>query len=146
MEKDRIYTKVTHSISIELPKTPDKVFTHLIDLSKWWPEDFIGEAIQPGSEFVFKTGDGHLSTNKVVEFVNDQRLVWLTTESRRKADGYDWSGTKFIFDLAPKGSGTELKFTYDGVVLENEFGKLVQICDICMKEMFYNFLVHGKAK
>jgi len=51
-----------------------------------------------------------------------------------------------IIELTPKGGGTLLKYTYDGVVLENEYDRLIQICDITIKEMFLNFLVHGKGK
>lgn len=140
------YAKAKHTVTLELAMAPDNIFNHVIDLSKWWPEDFIGEKIKPDSEFVLKTGDGHFSKNKVVEFSRGKKLVWLTTESQRKADGFDWSGTKFIFELSPKSNNTELTFTYDGVVLEDESERLVQICDICIKEMFYNFIVHGKQK
>ena len=131
-------------VTLELPKTPDIIFHHLLDLSKWWPEDFVGEKIQLDSTFVLKTGDAHFSRNKVVELVPDKKLIWLTTESERKADGYDWSGTKFIFELTPIGNNTTLKFTYNGVLPENEFERLVQICDMCIKERFYNFVVNSK--
>jgi hypothetical protein len=136
----KIYKPAKYSVEIELAKTPDDVFEHLIDLSKWWPEDFEGEDIKLNSEFVFTTGDSHYSKNKVVEFVVDKKLVWLTTESIRKTDGYDWTGTKMIFELAPRGDNSKLKFTYDGVVLENEYDRLVQVCDMTIKETFYNFI------
>jgi hypothetical protein len=51
-----------------------------------------------------------------------------------------------IFELTPRGNRTRLKFTYDGVVLENESDRLVQICDMTVKEIFYNFVVKGKGK
>jgi hypothetical protein len=82
----------------------------------------------------------------VVEFLPGKKLVWLTTASNRKEDGYDWSGTKFIFELAPKGSHTALKFIYDGVVLQEESNRLAQVCDMCVKEMFYNFVTSGEAE
>jgi hypothetical protein len=133
-----------YSVEIELAKTADDVFDHLIDLPKWWPEKFDGESIKLNSEFVFRTGDSHYSKNKVIEFVPDKKLVWLATAGIRKTDSYDWTGTKFIFELTPRGNNTLLKFTYDGVVLENESDRLVQICDMTIKEMFYNFIVNGK--
>jgi hypothetical protein len=140
------YAKAKHVVTLGLPKSPGTVFDHLLDLSKWWPEDFVGEPVQPGSGFVLKTGDGHFSKNKVLELVPGKKLVWLTTESRREGDGYDWTGTTFIFELSPKGNNTELTFTYDGLVLEEEAERLVQVCDMCVKEMFYNFVVNGKGK
>ncbi|MDB4900862.1 MAG: hypothetical protein JWQ63_143 [Mucilaginibacter sp.] len=140
------YKAANYSVEIEVAKSPDDVFNHVINLSKWWPEEFEGESIKLNTEFVFRTGDTHYSKNKVVEFVSNKKVVWLTTESIRKTDNYDWTGTKFIFELTPKGDNTLLKFTYDGVVLENESDRLVQICDMTIKEIFYNFITYGKAK
>ncbi|MFI5124972.1 MAG: hypothetical protein ACHQDF_06580, partial [Chitinophagales bacterium] len=82
----------------------------------------------------------------VVEFVPDKKLVWLTTKGIRKSDNFEWTGTKMIFELTPRGNHTQLRFTYDGVVPEHESERLVQICDMTVKEMFYNFIVKGKVK
>jgi uncharacterized protein YndB with AHSA1/START domain len=134
------YKNASYTTQTVLSKPIDEVFKRLIDLSHWWPEDFIGEEIKPGSEFVLKTGEGHFSKSKILEFVPPKRLVWITTESIRKADNFDWTGTKFIFELTPAGSGTILEFTYDGTVFENEESRLIQICDTCIQGMFYDFV------
>ena len=139
------YKVANYSVAIELTKSPNDVFNSLINLKKWWPEDFDGEDIKLNSEFVFTTGDSHYSKNKVVEFVPNEKLVWLTTESIRKSDNYDWTGTKFIFELTPTANNTKLKFTYDGVVLENEFERLVQICDMTIKVILYGFIENFTA-
>src|SRR5258708_38487222 len=96
---DKNYKPAKYSVEIELAKSPDDVFDHLIDLSKWWPEEFEGESIKLNSEFIFRTGDSHYSKNKVVEFVPDKKLVWLATEGIRKTDNFEWTGTKMIFEL-----------------------------------------------
>ena len=140
------YKTANYTVEIEVARSPDDVFNHVIDLSKWWPEEFEGERIRLNTEFVFRTGDMHYSKNKVVEFVPNKKVVWVTTESIRKTDNFDWTGTKMIFELTPKGGSTLLKFTYDGVVLENESDRLVQICDMTIKDMLYNFIVNGKVK
>ena len=135
-----------YTVEIELAKSPNYVFEHLINLKKWLPEDFEGEDIKINSEFVFTTGKSHYSKNKVIELVPDKKLAWLTTVSFRKADNFDWTGTKMIFELESKGESTILKFSYDGVVLDNETERLVQICDMTVKDFFYNFIIHGKEK
>ena len=140
------YKAANYTVAIELAKSPNEVFNHLINLKKWWPEDFEGEDIKLNSEFVFTTGDSHYSKNKVIEFVPNKKLAWLVAESIRKTDNYDWTGTKMIFELTPKGDNTIVKFTYDGVVLENETDRLIQICDMTLKEMFYNFITNGNGK
>src|ERR1700741_494902 len=100
--KNENYIKASYSVSIAFAKSPDDVFDNIINLSKWWPEEFEGESIKLNTEFVFKTGEGHYSKNKVIELVPNKKIVWLTTESLRKADNFDWSGTKMIFELTPK--------------------------------------------
>lgn len=137
---------VKYSVSTELAKTSNVVFEHLVDLKKWWPEDFEGKDVKLNSEFILTVGGTHYSKNKVVELDPGKKMVWLVTDSIRKTDNFSWTGTKMIFELTPKANHTELKFTYDGPILENEYERLVQICDTCIKEMFYNFVIHGKTK
>lgn len=139
------YSKSIYSVELELLKSPHAVFAAAIALAKWWPEEYVGESIGPGVEFILKTGEGHYSKNKVVEYIQDRKLVWLTTGSRRETDGFDWSGTRFIFEVTPKDDRTQFRFIYDGVVLEGERERLAQICDICIKVMFYNFIESYKV-
>ena len=144
---DKNYTTATYAVTIEVAISPDVVFSHIIhDVSKWWPEEFEGESAKLNDEFVFSSGDSHYSKNKVVELVPNKRVVWLVTGSIRKTDNYEWTGTKMIFELTPKGGNTLLQFTYDGVVLENEYERLVEICDMVIKEMLYNFIINGSEK
>ena len=135
-----------YSVSTELPKSSNVVFNHLIDLKKWWPEDFEGESIKLNSEFILTTGGTHYSKNKVIELISDKKFVWLVTDSLRSTDNFTWTGTKMIFELTPKDDHTLLEFTYDGPVLENEKERLAQICDACIKDMFYNFVVKDRTK
>jgi hypothetical protein len=135
------YKQAKYKVGIEVTKPANEVFNHLIhDVSKFWPEDFEGASSKLDDEFVFKTGDSHYSKNKVVELVPDKKITWLVKESIRKTDNFEWTGTKMIFELLPKGNHTILQFTYDGVVLENESGRLAQICDFVIKENLYNLI------
>jgi hypothetical protein len=78
--------------------------------------------------------------------VPNKKVVWRVTESIRKTEGFEWTGTKMIFELTPKADKPILKFTYDGFILENEYDRLVQICDIVIKEMLYNLITNGKVE
>jgi hypothetical protein len=139
------YAKANYPVEIELARSPEDVFNFVIELSKWWPEEFIGEKIGPGTEFELRTGDEHYSTNRVIEFVPNKKVTWLTTGSKRKSDDFDWTGTKFIFELIPKNGNTRLTFTYDGIVPEDEQERLTQICDHCIKDRLYNFMQSATA-
>src|SRR6516164_4962941 len=116
-----------YTTAIEVSKSQGDVFDHLIQLSKWWPEEYVGEKIRLNTEFILKTGDGHFSKNKVIDFEPGKKLAWLATESFRKTDDFDWSGTKMIVELSPEGdNNTLIAFTYDGVVRENEQDRLAE--------------------
>ena len=129
-----------YSVAIEVAKSPGCVFKRIIDLSKWWIEKFVGEEVKPGSVFILKLGEGHYSKNKVIEFAPDKKFAWITTESKRNTDNFDWTGTKMIFDLRPKGNHTIITFTYDGVVLPKDQEKLEEVCNYCIKSLLYNYL------
>lgn len=140
------YKTAVCTIEIEVEKTPGEVFDLLIDLGKWWPENIKSEGLLPGTEFGLSTGEGHCSTNRVTDFEPGKRFAWVTTASIRKTDGFDWTGTKMIFELIPHGAGTRIKYTYDGVVLKQEACRLVQVCDMAIKDLLYSYLAYGKTK
>ncbi len=129
-----------YKVFIEVTKSPNEVFNPLITLSKWWAEEFVGEELKANSTFILKIGNEHISRNQVIEFIPDKKFVWVTTESKRNTDNFDWTGTKMIFELSPISGGTQITFTYDGVVLESEQNRLKEICDYCIKNLLYNYL------
>jgi hypothetical protein len=134
-------TRATHSVSIEVAKPPQEIFDCLIHhVSKFWPEELEGKCSKLNDEFVFKSGDSHYSKNKVIELVPNKRVVWLVTESIRRTDNFDWTGTRMIFELTSVGDNTILRFTYDGFVQKNESDRLVQICDTVIKNNLYSLL------
>lgn len=139
------YTQAIYTVDIEFSEPPAEVFNQIIDLSKWWPEEYVGESIRLDTEFVFKTGEGHYSKNRVIEFIPDKKLAWMTTESLRKSDDFDWSGTKFILELTPKDEKTLVHFIYDGVVLENERDILIKVCDMTIKDRLFHYISEGKS-
>ena len=135
------YIEANYTVAIEVARSANDVFNHVInDVSKYWPEEFEGESTKINDEFIFRSGDSHYSRNKVVEFIPGKKVVWLVTESIRKTDNFDWTGSKMIFELVPKGNNTLLTFSYDGVIPENEYDRLVEVCDMVIKERLYNLL------
>jgi len=131
---------VDYATSIEVPVAPSVVFERINDVANWWPEEVEGETAKLNDVFVLKTGDMHYSEEKIIEFVPDKKVVWLTTDSLRKTDNYKWTGAKMIFDLAATGDGTLITYTYSGPVLENEQERLANVCDVVLKEKLYNFI------
>ncbi|MEX6690023.1 SRPBCC family protein [Danxiaibacter flavus] len=140
------YKPAIYQIAIAVPGIADDIFDQIIDLVKWWPEDLEGERPGPGVEFTLRAGEDHYSKNKVIDFEPGKRFAWITTESLRKTDGFEWTGTKMIFDLVATNATTQITYTYDGIVLADEVERLVHICQLTVKELLYNYLVHGKTK
>lgn len=135
-----------YTVEIEVAKSPTEVFNCINAPGNWWPEDVEGGSASDVDEFVFTSGNSHYSKNKVIELLPNQKVVWLVTDSIRKTDSFSWTGTKYIFELTPQGTHTQLKFTYDGLIPEDESDRLVQVCDMVIRELLYNFITHGKAK
>jgi hypothetical protein len=144
--KSKPSVKTSYSVSINVSKPSSEIFSQLVNLSNWWPEEFVGEPIGPNSVFELKTGEEHYSENRVVEFAECSKLIWITTSSKRSTDNFDWSGTKMIFELLPNESKTLIRITYDGEVLENEQDRLAAICDFCIKDLLYNYLESFSTK
>jgi len=117
--KDQSYT-----VTIAIALSPKDVFDHLKAVSKWWSgEDFEGKSASPGDEFTIRHGDVHYSKQKVVEVIPDRKIVWLVTDSRLtwlEKDQGEWTNTKMVFEITPKGDLTELNFTHEGLVPEKE--------------------------
>lgn len=132
--------KTIYRVAIEVAKSPSVVFDHITNLSNWWVEEFVGGELKLDSEFILKIGDEHFSRNKVIEFTSNKKFVWVTIESKRNIDNFDWTGTKMIFELSPKGDGTQILFTYDGVIFDSDHDRLKEICDYCIKSLLYNSL------
>jgi len=135
-----------YTVAIDVARPPEEVFSCVNMPGKWWPEDVKGKCTKVNDEFVFTSGDSHYSKNKVIELIPNLKVVWLVTDSIRKTDNFSWTGTKYIFELAPKDGSTLLEFIYDGFILDDEADRLVQVCDMVIKDMLYNFIVHGKIK
>lgn len=140
------YKAAIYTVETTVAKTPGEVFSLMIDLKKWWPEDMDGSELLPGVEFDLSVGEEHYSKNRVTDFESGKRFAWVVTDSIRRADGFQWTGTKIIFELIPDSINTIIKFTYDGVILEQEADKLTLICDMAIKDLLYNYITYGKTK
>ena len=64
----------------------------------------------------------HYSKQRLVESIPGTKVVWLVLEesnlSFTKNVG-EWNGTKLCFDISPKGSGTKIVLTHEGVLTDN---------------------------
>ena len=115
------------SATLEVDQTPQEVFNAVRNVRGWWSgyysEEIKGDSKDLNDEFSFRAGDGvHYSKQKLIEVIPNKKVVWMITDSElnflEKKD--EWTGTKVIFDILPKGDKTQLVFTHDGLTPEVE--------------------------
>ncbi len=103
--------------TITVPHTPAQVFAAINDVRAWWSGDIDGATDAPGAEFTYRYAQVHRTTQKITEWVPDRKVVWHVTDSFINfGNQHEWTGTDIVFELAPAGDGTELRFTHKGLV------------------------------
>ena len=137
----------SYSARIEVALPPGDVFAQVTDISKWWTKDIEGQTTRPGDEFIIRHGDTHYSKQKLVEVIPDKKLVWLVTDCQLnwiEKDKTEWINTRMVFEIAPKGDMTELKFTHEGLSPQLEcYSRVSQSWDIVIRESLYNLMVES---
>jgi hypothetical protein len=135
--------------SIEVSKSPQDVFKHLLDVSKWWSKDFEGSSSKLNDEFVISHTDQHYSKQKLTEVIPGKKLVWLVTISELnwlEKDTHEWTNTKMIFELTSEGDKTLLYFTHEGLVPAKEcYARCEQGWNVVIKNCLFDFIKEGKA-
>jgi hypothetical protein len=107
-----------YTTSIIVDQSPQQIFEAVNRVRDWWSEDIEGQTDQPGAEFTFHSGDSHHSTQKITEWVPNEKVVWHVTGSQLNfvSDKSEWKDTDIIFEIARKDDKTELRFTHAGLV------------------------------
>jgi uncharacterized protein YndB with AHSA1/START domain len=97
--------------------TPTEVFAAVTNPRAWWSEDVVGDTRTPGAVFYYHYQDIHRGTFQVTEMEPGKKLFWHVLQNYFNfiKDPTEWTGTDIVFELAGKGSGTELTFTHVGL-------------------------------
>ena len=104
--------------TIVVDATAQKVFDAVNNVRGWWSENIEGDTDRTNGEFEYHYEDVHRVKMQITEFVPNQRIVWHVLDNYFKftKDKTEWIDTDVIFEIAPKGDETELKFTHKGLV------------------------------
>ena len=115
-------TPIGYTTSYVVEQSPQEVFAAVLDVGAWWTGKVDGSADEVGAVFTYRHPPQHYSAQQVVELEPGRRVVWRVTDSHLAftAEPSQWSGTEIVFDLAPSGAGTELRFTHVGLVPDVE--------------------------
>jgi hypothetical protein len=103
-------------------QTPKEVFKAITNPGGWWSEEIVGGTEKLNDEFFYHYKDIHLCKMKLIEVVPNQKVVWQVLDNYFKftKDKSEWKGTKVVFEIAPGGKQTEIKFTHQGLVPQYE--------------------------
>jgi hypothetical protein len=107
-----------YTTAFMVSQSPEAVFAAVNNVLGWWSDNIEGDTDRLGAEFEFHADDTHHSTQKITEFVPNQKVVWHVTDSKINfvKDTAEWTNTEIIFDITPKDNGTELRFTHVGLI------------------------------
>ena len=96
----------TTSFTVE--QGPEEVFQSIIDVGGWWTGDIEGSAAAMGDEFTYRYRGFHDSTQRVIEFVPNEKITWSVAEAKLTfvEDPREWVGTDLVFEVRPSDEGT----------------------------------------
>jgi len=140
--------KSDYTASITVNATPDQVFKSINSVSKWWTQNVEGRSEKLNDEFIVRSGDIHYSKHKIIEVVPDKKIVWLVTDSKlnwinNKKE--EWTNTKMIFEIIPKGNETTIIFTHEGLTPGREcYENCVKGWDSIIKQSLFNYVTKGE--
>jgi len=110
------------STAILVDQTPNEVFNAINNVRGWWSEEIEGSTNQLNDEFNYHYEDVHRCKMKIIEFIPNEKVVWLVLDNYFKftKDKSEWTGTKIIFEISRQDNKTQLCFTHLGLVPEYE--------------------------
>jgi uncharacterized protein YndB with AHSA1/START domain len=99
-------------------QSPQEIFRAINNVRGWWSGTIEGDTDKLGAEFTYQYKNFHRSKQRVTELIPNERVVWHVTDADLSSfsNKSEWIGTDIVFEIAPKGGKTELRFTHAGLV------------------------------
>jgi hypothetical protein len=69
------------TLRIKANVTAKEAFDSICNVTMWWTKNLVGASHRLNDEFTVQFDDIHKSTQRLVEVVTNQRLVWLVSDS-----------------------------------------------------------------
>ena len=140
--------KKNYTATLTVEASPKEVFRCINEVTKWWTDELKGQSKKLNDTFTVQFADMHVSTQKIIEWVPDQKVVWLVTDSNLSfiEDKSEWTNTTIHFDITQSNNKTQLLFTHAGLVPEIECYKdCTKGWDYYIKGSLLKYITTGKG-
>jgi hypothetical protein len=135
--------------TLVVDQTPKQVFDAVNNPQGWWSGEITGSTNKLNDEFTYRYKELHLSKQRIIEMIPDQKVVWLVTESQINyaEDKREWTDTKISFEISEQDNKTQLRFTHLGLVPEVEcFDSCSNSWSQLIQQGLYSLITTGKRK
>lgn len=118
--------------TLRLNAKNDIVFNALTkEIPLWWTEMFDGSANMQGNNFTVSFGDNVYKTMRVVELVQNSKVLWYVENSLiavpELINQTEWIGTSIVWQITSEENNTELQLTHIGLNVN------IECYDICTR-------------
>jgi hypothetical protein len=145
-------------------QTPEEIFNSINNVRGWWSEEIEGSTTKLNDVFDYHFEDIHRCRLKIVEFVPNEKVVWLVMDNyfkpgifenasvrsrikdRLSNDKAEWTDTKISFEITEKDNKTQVRFTHLGLVPEYE---CFEVCsngwNHYIRQSLFSLITKGKG-
>ena len=137
-----------YTTTISTPQYAEEVYKAINNVRAWWQGTITGNTDQLHEEFIYAMEPHHITTQKIVELIPNEKVVWLVTESKINfvSDKNEWLNTKITFDIEEVDGGTKLTFTHQGLLPSIEcYGSCSNAWTALIEKSLYSLITTGKG-
>ncbi len=142
-------TKSDFTTTILVDNSPKEVFKAINNVRGWWQGEIEGNTSQLDDEFTYRMEEFHISTQKIIEIIPNEKVVWLVTESKLNfiKNKSEWTNSKIIFEISEINNKTQLRFTHQGLVPQIEcYGACSNAWSQLVQKSLFSLITTGKGK
>jgi len=138
----------SYNCSIAATISAEEAFQRINRVSEWWSENIQGSSKNLNDVFTIRFNFGDSFVIKIIEFVQDKKVVWLVTDCNLTwiKDKKEWKGTKISFHISTEINSTQINFTHIGLVPGIEcYDGCVKGWNQYIKESLFKLFTEGKG-
>ena len=143
-------TATNFTTTIVVDNSAAEVFNAINNVRGWWQGEIEGDTNKLDDEFIYRMGAIHYSKQQIIEFIPDEKVVWLVTDSSlnpsKFKDESEWTGTKIIFEITAINKKTQVRFTHEGLVAAFQcYGDCSWAWEKLIQESLFSLITTGKG-